>query len=77
MKKNKINFEKNFERLNTIVEIIESGNVALEENLKLYKEGMALAAECAEILQQAEQQVSILTQDLEGIYSKQPFEPQD
>ncbi len=39
-------FEKALEKLNGLVEKLEGGNLPLERSLKLYEEGVSLAAFC-------------------------------
>jgi exodeoxyribonuclease VII small subunit len=55
-------FESEFDRLGKIVEQLEGGNIALEEMLGLYEEGMKLAEKLNAILQQAELRVQKLAQ---------------
>jgi len=66
------NFEKNIERLQQIVERLESGEPALETGVELYKEGMALAAACRKQLDKARLTVNKVTP--EGLA---PFTPGD
>lgn len=54
--KNK-SFEENMLRLEQIVRAMERGEVALEESLKLFQEGMDLVAQCSKLLDNAELQV--------------------
>jgi exodeoxyribonuclease VII small subunit len=59
---NNINsFESEFERLSTIVNHLEEGNIPLEEMLKLYEEGTILASKLSETLKQAELKVRTLS----------------
>ncbi|MDR1734291.1 MAG: exodeoxyribonuclease VII small subunit [Oscillospiraceae bacterium] len=53
-------FEKNFARLEEIAEKLESGEVPLEEALKLFNEGSALAAYLQGEIKGAEQKLEIL-----------------
>lgn len=48
-------FEKKIKRLEEITEIIKSASVDFDEQLKLYKEGAALAGEIEKELDKAEQ----------------------
>ena len=50
-------FEENMLRLEQIVRAMERGDVALEESLKLFREGTALVQQCAKLLDEAELQV--------------------
>lgn len=58
-------FEKNIERLQQIVEQLESGDLPLEKGVALYKEGQELAASCRGQLESARLVVSQVT--AEGI----------
>ena len=49
-----MNFEKAMNRLEKIINHLESGDLQLEESLKLYEEGMILSKECQEKLSKAE-----------------------
>lgn len=53
-------FEATLEELDNIVEQLESGDLALEDALKNFERGIALAREGQTKLSQAEQRVSIL-----------------
>ncbi len=56
----KIDFEKAMNQLEDIVEQLESGDIALEDSLKLYEKGMNLSKTCQDKLSQAERKVYIL-----------------
>jgi exodeoxyribonuclease VII small subunit len=55
-----LRFEKALEELSTIVSEMEQGDLSLEQSLKQFERGIALAGASSEKLQQAEQKVSIL-----------------
>ncbi|RJG51541.1 exodeoxyribonuclease VII small subunit [Motilimonas pumila] len=57
-----MNFEDSLAELEQIVKHLEQGDIALEDALKQFERGIALARSSAGKLQQAEQQVQILTQ---------------
>jgi exodeoxyribonuclease VII small subunit len=67
-------FEEAMERLENIVESLESGDLSLEESLKIFEEGMKLVNFCSKKLEEAEQKVTMLIKDQNGKYSRQPFE---
>lgn len=67
-------FEEAMERLENIVESLESGDLSLEESLKIFEEGMTLVNFCSKKLEEAEQKVTMLIKDQSGKYSLQPFE---
>lgn len=50
-------FENDIERLEEIVKLLETGNVALDESVSLYEEGLKLAKKCTEELNNAKQKV--------------------
>jgi len=62
-------FEKNLERLQQIVEQLESGELPLEKGVALYKEGLSLATSCRTQLDEARLTVTQVTP--EGL---KPFE---
>jgi exodeoxyribonuclease VII small subunit len=53
-------FESEFERLATIVDRLEAGNVPLAEMLTLYEEAMTLSAKLKTVLTEAELRVEKL-----------------
>lgn len=51
------NFEKDFKKLEEIVEKLQKGDIQLEESIKLYEEGKILADGCYDKLKKAELKV--------------------
>lgn len=51
----KLSFEENLNKLEELVKRLESGDNSLDEAVKLYQEGIALAKVCHEELKQAEE----------------------
>ena len=51
-KKEKINFEDNIKKLETIVRELESGNVALDDALDKFNEAFKISKECDEKLKE-------------------------
>lgn len=70
----KMNFEQSLERLESIVEAMEKGDVALDESMKLFEEGTKLVVQCNEMLKDAEQKVSVLKEGTNGTKEELPFE---
>ncbi len=67
-------FEVTLEKLQGLVRELESGDCSLEDSIKKFEEGMSLAKNCQERLNQAEQKIEILLKaDKDGISTK-PFE---
>ncbi len=65
MKKDQ-NFEKAMKRLEEIGDALESGDIALEESIKLYEEGIQLIDFCQKKLNEVEKKVQKLSRDSEG-----------
>ena len=53
-------FEASLEQLETLVEQMESGDLSLDESLKLFEQGIKLTRECQQALATAEQKVKQL-----------------
>jgi len=53
----KLSFEDSIKRLKDIVDSIEQGEIALEDSLQQYEQGMGLIQHCRGILQQAEKRI--------------------
>ncbi len=64
-KKKENSFEESLNRLQEISEALESGEVGLEESIKLYEEGISLAKLCFSTLKDAELKVTELKKQLE------------
>ncbi len=65
-RKKNINFEKNLDELEGLVEALESGGLSLEDSLKTFEKGIRITRECQEALTEAEQKVSLLTRGDQG-----------
>ncbi len=59
--KKEIDYEKSILRLEEIVELLENGELSLEESMKLFEEGTKLSTECYEILNNAEQKIKSIS----------------
>ena len=70
-------FEENLSRLEEIVKQLEDGSVPLEESMKLFREGTALAASCNELLDKAELEIVKLTKGPDGTLQEVPFAHED
>lgn len=51
------NFENNLKKLEVIVDKLESGDIGLEESVKLYEEGMKIKKICDKKLKDIEMQI--------------------
>ena len=59
-------FETSLEALEEIVHKLEQGDLALEESLVLFEQGIRLSRECQERLSQAERRIELLLRDQQG-----------
>jgi len=57
-------FEQRLERLKTIVDQLERGDLPLEEGVALYKEGLKLAKACGKQLEGARHEVKLVSEGL-------------
>ena len=69
------NFEAAMDRLEKIVEQMESGNLPLEDLIVRYEEGMKLVNVCQERLANAEQKIEIIARNSAGKPIVKEFEP--
>jgi exodeoxyribonuclease VII small subunit len=65
-------FEKSLERLETIVQEMESGTLSLDKMMKDFEEGMGLVKLCNEKLNEVEHKIEILVQK-NGQTTAEPF----
>jgi exodeoxyribonuclease VII small subunit len=70
-----LHFEGAMDRLEEIVEQMESGKMMLEELIVRYEEGMKLVRICQERLSSAEQRIEIITRNNAGKPVVKDFEP--
>ncbi|MBI2218245.1 MAG: exodeoxyribonuclease VII small subunit [Candidatus Rokubacteria bacterium] len=73
--KTDLKFEECLERLEQIVHALEAGNLPLEESLRVFEEGVALARHCGRYLEEAERRVELLVKDEAGNLAARPFRP--
>ena len=69
------NFEGAMDRLEKIVEQMESGKLPLEDLIVRYEEGMNLVKVCQERLAKAEQKIEIIARNSAGKAIVKDFEP--
>ena len=73
-----MDFEKKLSRLEEIVQKMERGELALEESMKLFEEGVKLSRECQTQLSKAEAQVKKLVDfDDKGKALTEDFKTED
>jgi len=71
-KKIALNFEKDLQELESLVEKMEGGELSLEESLVHFERGIALTRSCQKALSEAEQKIQILLSE-DGSQSLQAF----
>ncbi len=62
----KMSFEQAMKELESVVDRLERGDVALEESISLYDRGAKLKKRCEDELKRAEEKVAAITLDGEG-----------
>ena len=73
-KEKELKFEYGLKRLEEIVAKLESGNLPLDDSLKLFEEGVKLVRFCNERLAEVQQKVELLTKYQAGnVIGSQPF----
>jgi exodeoxyribonuclease VII small subunit len=68
-----LSFEDALERLETLVDQLEQGDLDLEEALAAFEQGVALTRRCAGQLEDAERRVEVLVREGEKWFAR-PFE---
>ena len=70
-------FEKDLEKLETIVESLEEGGLPLDSSIKKFEEGINLAKRCEKALSSAEKKIEILTKNAAGKVETEAFKSED
>lgn len=63
---NEMTFEQAIARLEEIVELLDGGELPLNESLKLFEEGVGLARECTKQLTEAQGKLETLVKKQDG-----------
>jgi exodeoxyribonuclease VII small subunit len=71
-----LSFEQAFEELQGLVRQLEEGELPLDESLRLFERGQALAARCSLLLDQAELRLRALVPDESGGTVEEDFQPE-
>jgi len=59
-------FTENMERIQQIVQMLDSGDLTLEESIELFKEGVELVKSCKNFLENSEQIIRVLSEDMDN-----------
>ena len=70
-------FEEALARLELIIGELEKGELNLDESLKLFEEGIALARHCNAKLDEAQGKVELLLGTEEGVAKTTPFQAEE
>lgn len=69
-----LTFEQAMKRLEEIVNALETGDAPLDQSMALFEEGTKLSAHLNQLLSQAEQKITLMTQKEDGTQIEVPFE---
>jgi exodeoxyribonuclease VII small subunit len=73
-KANDIRFEDAIQRLETIVDELERGEITLDESVALFEEGIALSKRCSEKLDEVELRVQKWIKTEDGGFRLEPLQ---
>jgi exodeoxyribonuclease VII small subunit len=76
-KTDELSFEQGIERLENIVEAMESGDLPLETLMQKFEEGTQLAKVCQDKLAQAEVRIQQIEKNAAGEPTLNPFDAQN
>ena len=78
MSDKEVKFEQALEKLEEIVDKLESGDIGLDESIKQYEEGMKLLKFCTAKLDEVEKKIEILVKDKGGkVTGSKPFKNEE
>ena len=60
-------YEKDYKKLEEIVKKLESGDISLDESVKLYEEGVTLYKSLEKTLKEYEGKINVMSENLEAI----------
>lgn len=65
----KKSFENNITELESIISMLESGDAPLDKCIEMFEKGVNLSGECLKLLNEAEQKITLLTENGEREFS--------
>lgn len=68
-----INFEGTMKELEEIVQVLEKGELNLDDSIKEFEKGMKLSKEASKYLEEAEKKITILVKDNNGELQEEEF----
>ena len=72
-----IKFEKAIQRLETIVDDLEKGELDIDKSLEIFEEGIKMSRVCSKKLNEAEAKIEKLTRDQKGELVSELFPMED
>lgn len=70
-------FEQSLKKLEDAVNRLESGELSLDDSLKVYEEGVKHASICSRKLNEAQKRVELLLKRKDGSFYKEEFQSDD
>ena len=70
-------FETSLKKLEEAVNRLESGELSLDDSLKVFEEGVRHASLCSRKLNDAQKKVELLLKRKDGSFYKEEFQPDD
>ena len=70
----KLSFEKALQKLEQVVETLESDELTLEKALKQFEEGMKLSKLCNQKLDETEKKIAMIMEASDGSMSERPLD---
>ncbi len=70
-------FEVSLKKLEDAVNRLESGELSLDDSLKVFEEGVRHAAICSRKLNEAQKKVELLLKRKDGTFYKEDFHAED
>lgn len=70
-------FEQAITQLEQITKQLESGEIPLDDSLKLFEQGVELTRFCSKSLEEAQQKIAILTKDNQGTIKAKLFSAEE
>ena len=67
------NFEDSLQQLNEAVRRLEGGDLALEEALQAFEEGIRHSRDCHQLLRKAEERIEMILKNEHGEYEVVPM----
>ena len=65
----KKSFENNITELESIISMLESGDAPLDKCIEMFEKGVNLSGECLKLLNEAQQKITLLTENGEKEFS--------